>query len=180
MIDVVANRYAQALFEVGEESGKLDVFDEELKAIVDILIDNKDFYEALKSPLIQKYEKKTLLQNVFSNNVNIEILNFLSILVDKDRISMVDKIYEGFKALLNKKNNIIEAVAITAIAMKDEMLEKLRERLSEMTKKTVILKNEVNENVIGGVLIRLGNEEIDGTVKGRLEKLKEELSQVIA
>jgi F-type H+-transporting ATPase subunit delta len=180
MIDVVANRYAQALFEVGEESGKLDVFNEELKAIVDILIDNKDFYEALKSPLIQKYEKKTLLQNVFSNNVNIEILNFLSILVDKDRISMVDKIYEGFKALLNKKNNIIEAVAITAIAMKDDMLETLRDRLSEMTKKTVILKNEVNENVIGGVLIRLGNEEIDGTVKGRLEKLKEELSQVIA
>lgn len=180
MIDAVANRYAQALFEVGEESGKSDVFNEELKAIVGILIDNKDFYEALKSPLIQKYEKKTLLENVFSNNVNIEILNFLSILVDKDRISMIDKIYEGFKALLNKKNNIIEAVAITAVSIKEEILKQLEDKLSDMTKKTVILRNEVNKNVIGGVLIRLGNEEIDGTVKGRLEKLKEELSQVIA
>ena len=180
MIDAVANRYAQALFEVGEESGKSDVFNEELKAIVSILIDNKDFYEALKSPLIQKYEKKTLLENVFSNNVNIEILNFLSILVDKDRISMIDKIYEGFKALLNKKNNIIEAVAITAVSIKEEILKQLEDKLSDMTKKTVILRNEVNKNVIGGVLIRLGNEEIDGTVKGRLEKLKEELSQVIA
>jgi F-type H+-transporting ATPase subunit delta len=180
MIGVVANRYAQALFEVGEESGKLHIFNEELKAIVAILIDNKDFYEALKSPLIQKHEKKTLLGNVFTDNVDIEILNFLSILVDKDRISIVDKIYEGFKALVNKKNNVVEAVAITAIPMKEEMLKQLQDRISDMTKKTVILKNEVNENVIGGVLIRLGNEEIDGTVKGRLEKLKEELSQVIA
>lgn len=180
MIDVVATRYAQALFEVGEESNKLDIFDEELKAIVYILKDNKDFYEALKSPLIQKYEKKTLLESVFSNNVNIEILNFLSILVDKNRISIIDKIYEGFKSLVNNKNNIVEAVAITAIPMKEEKLKQLQDKLSDVTKKTVILKNEVNKNIIGGVLIKLGNEEIDGTVKGRLEKLKEELSQVIA
>jgi F-type H+-transporting ATPase subunit delta len=180
MIDVVANRYAQALFEVGEEANKIDDFNEELKTIADILRDNKDFYEALKSPLIGKNDKNKLIDNVFSNMFSIEMINFLHILVDKNRVSIIDNIYIAFKELVNKKNNIIEAVAITAISIKDEILKQLEDKLSTITKKTVILRNEVNKNVLGGVLIRMGNEEIDGTVKARLDKLKDELSQVIA
>ena len=180
MIDVVSSRYAQALFEVGEESDKLDNFNEELKVIVDILKDNKDFYEALRSPLIGKNEKNKLIDNIFSNMFNVEVLNFLHILVDKNRISIIENIYKTFKELVNKKNNIIEAVAITAISLKEETLKQLEDKLSNITKKTVILRNEVNKNILGGVLIRMGNEEIDGTVKARLDKLKDELSQVIA
>ena len=87
---------------------------------------------------------------------------------------------ESFKALLNDKNNILEGVAITAVPMNEGEVNELQAKLSAKYNKTVVLQNEVDESILGGVLVRLGNEEIDGTVKNRLDKMKEQLSQVIS
>jgi F-type H+-transporting ATPase subunit delta len=82
--------------------------------------------------------------------------------------------------LLNEKNNILEGIVITAVPMKEEEVKELQTKLSAKYNKTVVLENEVDKSVLGGVLVRLGNEEIDGTVKNRLDKMKEQLSQVIS
>ncbi|MCQ4699372.1 F0F1 ATP synthase subunit delta, partial [Paeniclostridium sordellii] len=89
-------------------------------------------------------------------------------------------IKEAYKALLNNKNNNLEGVVITAVPMEGSELNALQAKLSTKYNKTVILKNEIDKSVLGGVLVRLGNEEIDGTVKYRLDKMKEQLSQVIS
>ncbi|GAA0700577.1 F0F1 ATP synthase subunit delta [Paraclostridium ghonii] len=180
MINTIASRYAEALFQVGEESNSTENLYNELKAVVDIIKENKEFSNILKSPIVSKEDKKDLISNVFGSQINKEMLNFMKILADKDRLALIASITEAFKTLLNDKNNILEGIAITALPMKDDELEGLQGKLSAKYNKTVILKNEVDESVLGGVLVRLGNEEIDGTVKNRLDKMKEQLSQVIS
>lgn len=180
MINIVSSRYAEALFQVGEESNSTEKLYDELKAVVDIIIENNEFENILKSPIISKEDKKNLINNIFEKQIDKEMLNFLKILADKDRLSCLADIKEAYKALLNNKNNILEGVVITAVPMEGSELNALQAKLSTKYNKTVILKNEIDKSVLGGVLVRLGNEEIDGTVKYRLDKMKEQLSQVIS
>lgn len=180
MAELVAKRYAGALFEVGTEENKLDIFADELKNIVLIFHENIEFFNILKSPLVSKKEKKELVDTVYKDKVSNEILNFMRILVDKDRISVIKEMSIEYKNLLNQKNNVIEAVAVSAVPLEEAQMEALKVKLSSTTGKNVEITNEVDETILGGILIRMGYEEIDGTVKTRLEKLKKELSQIIA
>lgn len=180
MINIIASRYAEALFQVGEESNSTEKLYNELKAVVDIINVNKEFSNILKSPIVSKEEKKTLITNIFGSTLDNEMLNFMKILADKDRLNLLANMEEAFKALLNDKNNILEGVAITAVPMNEGEVNELQAKLSDKYNKTVVLQNEVDKSILGGVLVRLGNEEIDGTVKNRLDKMKEQLSQVIS
>ena len=180
MINIIASRYAEALFQVGEESNSTEKLYNELKAVVDIINVNKEFSNILKSPIVSKEEKKTLITNIFGSTLDNEMLNFMKILADKDRLNLLANMEEAFKALLNDKNNILEGVAITAVPMNEGEVNELQAKLSAKYNKTVVLQNEVDKSILGGVLFRLGNEEIDGTVKNRLDKMKEQLSQVIS
>jgi F-type H+-transporting ATPase subunit delta len=180
MAKLVASRYANALFEVGISEGTTAALNDELKVIVDLFNENEDFLKILKAPLISKEEKKALVEKIYQDKTSLEMMNFLKVLIDKDRIGIIDEIFIEFNALINESNNILEAVAITAVPMSEKDLNNLKLKLSEAKGKNIILKNEVDKSVIGGVLVKMGNEEIDGTIKTRLEKLKDQLSQIIA
>lgn len=180
MINIIASRYAEALFQVGEENNSTTKLYEELNAVLDILKSDKSFYNVLKSPLISKGEKKDIIENIFNNRVQNDLKNFFKLLIDKERISSLELIHKSFKSLLNEKNNIVEGKAITAIPMSKEEIKKLEENLSNKYNTNIILENVVDKTILGGVLVKLGNKEIDGTIKTRLDNLKQELSQVIS
>ena len=180
MMNIVANRYAEALFQIGEEENLTDMMYKELSDVVNLIKVNQDFFSVLKSPVISKKEKISLIDNIFENKININIKNFLKILIEQDRISFILDISDSYKELLNEKNNILEGFVISAIPMKKEEIKELEEKLSKKYNKNVTLENKVDKSILGGVLVRLGNEEIDGTVKTRLDKMKEQLSQVIS
>ena len=180
MIDIIANRYAEALFELSEEENTTKEIHNELKNILDILKNNKDLDNVLKSPLVAKDEKIQLIEVLFNNKINNNLKNFLKLLVEKGRISSLKSIELTFKELLNEKHNIIEGTVISAIALNNEKIKKLEEKLSKKYNKNVTLENKVDEGILGGVLIRLGNTQIDGSVKTRLDNIKDQLSQVIS
>lgn len=180
MINVIADRYAQALFEVGEETQTTSELYQELKQLVDILNENKDLYNFLKSPLIGRDDKKNVMKNIFENQLSKNMNNFLKIVIDKDRISVIENIQESYKSLLNDKNNILEGTAITAVSLNEKEIKDLEKNLSTKYNKNVTLTNVVDETILGGVLVKLGNEEIDGTIRTRLSKMKKQLSQVIS
>ena len=180
MINVIADRYAQALFEVGEETQTTSELYQELKQLVDILNENKDLYNFLKSPLIGREDKKNVMKNIFENQLSKNMNNFLKIVIDKDRMSAIVNIQESYKNLLNDKNNILEGTAITAVSLNEKEIKDLEKNLSTKYNKNVTLTNVVDETILGGVLVKLGNEEIDGTIRTRLSKMKKQLSQVIS
>ncbi len=180
MINIIGSRYAEALFQVGEENNNTDKLYQELKEVVDVISSNKDLNGVMKSPLVGKEDKKNLIDVILKGQISPEMNNFLKIVIDKDRVLALQSIEKSFKELLNEKNNVLEGTAITAVAMEDSELTNLEAKLSNKYNKKVTLKNIVDETILGGVLVRLGNEEIDGTVKTRLSKMKENLSQVIS
>lgn len=180
MIDIIANRYAEALFELSEEENITKEIYNELNNVVDIVKNNKDLDNVLKSPLVAKAEKVQLIETLFNTKINNNLKNFLKILVEKGRISSLKSIELTFKELLNDKHNIIEGTVISAIALTDEKVKELEEKLSKKYNKNVTLENKVDESILGGVLVRLGNTQIDGSVKTRLDNIKDQLSQVIS
>ena len=95
-------------------------------------------------------------------------------------MSAIEEILKSYKSLLNEKNNVVEGVAITAIAMTTSEIKELEAKLSSRYNKNVTLENKVDESILGGVLVRLGNTQIDGSVKTRLDNIKDQLSQVIS
>ena len=180
MIDVIANRYAEALSQLSEEENITKEIYNELHDVVEVIKNNKELDNVLKSPLVAKNEKTQLIEALFNNKINNDLKNFLKILVEKGRISSLKSIELTFKELLNDKHNIIEGTVISAIALTEKQVKELEEKLSKKYNKNVTLENEVDQSILGGVLVRLGNTQIDGSVKTRLNNIKDQLTQVIS
>lgn len=180
MEGIIAQRYAVSLFEVSQEFNIQNEILNDVKVVKQIFDDNSEFYKILCVPTINKSEKETLLNNIFNERLNIYTLNFLKILSDKGRINCYDEITSYFIKLYNDKNNIKEIVAVTAIPLSDDLAAKLKTKLCEITGKTIVLKNEVDKSLIGGVMLKIDDNQFDGTVKGRLNSLKKALSSQIA
>ncbi|MBC2576311.1 F0F1 ATP synthase subunit delta [Peptostreptococcus canis] len=180
MISQVASRYAEALFQLAEEENKTSEVYSEIFEMNDLIKNNVDLYDVLRSPFISRDEKKNVADRIFTDSVSINSRNFLMVLIDNNRTTELDSIVLSFKNMLNDKNNVSEGKVITAIALTEEQLSELESNLSAKYNRSIKLVNEISEDIIGGVLVKIGNEEIDGTLKTRLDSLKEVLSQVIS
>ncbi len=177
MAKLIAKKYAKALFEITFDEKKYDAVGDELLFILKCLEDEPMLYQVLRNPLVVTSEKKKILDSIFKENISQEVLNFLHIIIDKKREKHIESIVEEYMALTNDVKNIMEAVVITAVPLSDEMSVKLQEILSKSSGKNVRLKNKVDTEIIGGVFVKAGDKVIDGTIKGRLEQMKEQMSQ---
>lgn len=178
MTSQVANRYAQALFDLAVESDVADTMYSQIEDLSNVIYQNKELYSVLRSPLITKDDKKKVIDSIFEEKLDRYTLNFIKVLVDNDRTTEIKNVVEEYKKLLNERNNILEGVAITAIEMDKENLRALEEKLSSKYNKKVILENKIDESIIGGVVVKIGNEEIDSSVRNRLNTLRESLIEV--
>ncbi len=179
MAKLVSRTYSEALFQVALEEKKVDLFLEELVFVVGSLKMHPEFFTLFKSPQINVVEKKEIISEVFKDKLSKEMFNFLKILLDKNRGYYIELIKNEYENMLNKHKGILNAVATTAIPLSDEDSLKLREKLEKMTGKNIKITNKIDESLLGGVLVRIGDKVIDGTIKGRLDEVKESLSQII-
>ena len=179
MEELVAKRYSNALFEVALEGKTLDKTGEELSVITEALKDHQDLFKALKSPLIKPVEKKEIMKSIFETHLSKEILNFVFVLIDKNRSGALPEIGAEYHRLLALHNNTIEAVATTAVSMTKEQITELTEKLTKTSGKTVTLANKVDPSIIGGVFIQMGDKIIDGTLKRRLTEIEDRLKEII-
>lgn len=179
MEKLVSKVYAQALFDVAIESDKLDKFEEELQYINGIFQQHPELNKLYKTPRIDSQDKKEIIAQVFKDGISQEVMNFLKILLDKGRASNFEDIVKDYRRLANAHNNILEAVAITAIPMPDVEKLALENKLSNLTGKVVKLENKIDNSILGGILVRIGDKVIDGTIQSRLDELQENLTKII-
>ena len=173
MYEYLDRRYALALYEVAEEKNKVDEYLQDLREICDLIDNNKEFYEVIKHPQISTKQKKKTFINIFKGNIDEELLSFLLILIEKDRIMYLkEKLNEMEKIDLERKNTL-RGVVKTTIPMKDDQYEKLLSKLEKKYNKKIILERIVDPSILGGIYVRVNNEIMDGTVKLRLEELRE-------
>ncbi|MBF8983764.1 F0F1 ATP synthase subunit delta [Lutibacter sp. B2] len=179
MAELVAKTYAGALYEVGIECGLMEQYAQELSFVRKTFEEYPQLLELCKTPQINKNEKKEIIEKIFKESIHVEVLNFIKILLDKKRMDDFESIQKSYQQLVNDYNNIVEGVAITAIKLKENELKKIEKKLSDLAGKNVKLINEIDPSIIGGVRVRIGEKVLDSTIQSRLNKLREELAQII-
>lgn len=175
MAELASKRYALALFDAGYELEKIDAFKDELTLLKEIFEREDRFLEVLSHPRINKSEKKDLIDEILKDEISEEMLNFLYILIDKRRESNIIDIELEYEQLYNEHKDIVRVAAKTAVPMQDSAKEKLINVLSGKLDKTVRLTNEVDESIMGGMLLQIEDRLIDGSLRGRLEDIGREI-----
>lgn len=173
---LIADRYAEALVKIAKD-GKLtfEKISENLNLIKDILTQSKDLNEVLINPLVSVEDKKEIIEKVFSNEVNILIINFLKVLVDKNRFDAFDEILNSYNKSLDDINNIARIKVTSAVEMSEDARKKLKVKLEEKTRKNVILDLSINSDIIAGLVIKIGDNVIDMSLKHKLEDLSKSI-----
>jgi len=171
----LARKYSKAIFEIAQEEKKLDDYGKELAAVRKDLFRSDEVRSFFQNPQIQPEAKKALLKKCFQGELSDVVYHFLLLLVDKRRIGIFEAIEEDFRTLSNQAQGIVIADITTAQSIGTAQQEKLREKLAAVTGKKVRLRLHENKDIIGGVVVKIGDKRIDGSVTGRLENLKREL-----
>lgn len=180
MAEIVSERYALSLYEIAKQENKVQAFMDELNAICDIFSQNPDFMKVLKNPSIRFAEKQKTLSAVFEGKLDPYVLNFLMLITERHRISLIFEMAEGYKQQYYFEEGICEVTAITAEKMDDALTEKLKNKMCAVTGKKVVLKTVVDESIIGGIVIKVDNKQIDTSVRTRINELAQQLTHVIA
>ena len=173
MFEYLDRRYALALYNVAESKGKVSEYIEDLNTICDIIDTDKNFYKVIKHPQISTKKKKETFIKIFKGHIDEELLSFLLILIEKDRILYIRAKLNQMEKIYLEKNNTLEAVIKTAVPLLDNEYKVLKENLEKKYNKKIIIKAEIDSSLLGGVYVRVGNEIIDGTLKLKLTEMKE-------
>lgn len=172
MYEYLDRRYALALYEVAEEKGKVQQYLQDLHQICNLIETNKDFYEVIKHPQISTKKKKRTFINIFKGHIDEELLSFLLILIEKDRILYLkEKLVEMEKIDLERKNTV-KGLVKTTVPLTEEEFSNLVSTLEKKYNKHIILDQIIDEDILGGIYVRVNNDVIDGTVKSKLDELK--------
>lgn len=173
MYEYLDRRYALALYEVAESKGKVDEYLRDLREICDLVENNHDFHEVIRHPQINTRKKKQTFINIFKGNIDDELLSFLLILIEKDRILYLrEKLIEMEKIDLERKNTL-KGVIKTAVPLLDSEFNELKDIFEKRYDKNIIFEAKVDRKILGGVYIRIGNDVIDGTVKSKIDEMKD-------
>ena len=177
MAELVSDTYATALFETALENNLTDTVKEELNSLFAILTEQSEYAKILSSPIVGMKEKHQLVQSAFAGKICNYILNLILVLIDNNRFSLFFDVVRAFNKLCDKQQNILRATAFTAVALSSDMIEKLQTKLCGLSNKNVILANEVDKTLIGGIVLKYDNMEIDGSVKAQLDEIKKQVKE---
>lgn len=174
---IVAKRYAGALFSYIKESGESPKIWEELDNLAELAVKSLEFANIIKNPVITNEEKLAVFSALKSSGkLTGTLFNFLSLLIDKKRLFLLTEIDAEIKKQILSERGEIKADATFASEADESVKKELEKKLSGLTGKKVLLNSIIDPAVIGGVKIRLGSILYDATIKGQLDKLKASLS----
>ena len=177
----LATRYAQALFVMAKSSP--DGLDKQLQELIKVkgyFDHNLSLKTAVQSPTVPAPIKKSILKRLLDKRVDETTLSFLYVLVDKSRELYVDAILDGYRELLRNERSEVEIHIKTAAPLADAVLSQVQQTLLGYTGKKVELKTEVVPDLLGGMVIQIGDRVIDGSLRRQLLQIQERLTKVSA
>lgn len=175
-ISLTAKNYADALKELGQDN--LISYDDILKnleLIMDICANSKDLSNVLNNPPISDEIKYSIIDEAFKKDINEKITDFIKILIEKKRFNELAGIIQAYKNELDGIKNIQRVEVISAISLKEEFKTRIIEKLQKRLNKTVIANWNVNEDIIGGLVVKIDDDIIDSSLKNKLENLSKNL-----
>ncbi len=174
--ETVARRYASALADVVMKSGETETVRAELKAWEQMIAGNAELENAFGNPSIQASKKEAILENLIRKaNASKTTSNFLRVLLRNGRLTDLSAVNERFEAVLQERSGIVSGEVISAHELDDAARRELMTNLEKLTGKNVKLAFQIDKDIIGGVVTRVGSTVYDSSVRTQLENLREQL-----
>jgi F-type H+-transporting ATPase subunit delta len=172
--DSAPRRFADAAFEIALRDGTVETWRKELDAAAELAASD-DLQRVLANPAIPLDQRMAVAEKVFAS-LSRPVLNLVLLLLKRGRIEQLPRVAAEFRRLDDKRNNIVHAIATGATPLDDAELRAITARLEQMSGSQVALETAVDPDLIGGVVVRIGDRLIDGSVRGRLERLRNQLA----
>ena len=179
MAKLISKTYGDALYELAVERNMVDSLTEEVRALRTILSENTDFSKLMNHPKIVREEKEEIMERVFKGKMADELTGFLKIMIANDRYADVIKTLDYYIARVKELKNIGIAHVTTAVPLNEIQKSNIRQRLIETTKYVEMEMNyKVDESLIGGVVIRIGDRVVDSSIRTKLYELSKDLCKI--
>ena len=177
MSDVrVASRYAKSLIELADEKGILEKVNNDMLLFIGLCKSNRDFAMAIKNPIIQNEKKLAILKKIFQGKVSELTMKFFEIISRKNRETILPTVAEEFHRQYNAYKGIVKATVVTAFPLDSELRARFTKLVKEVFDKEVELVVKVDESMIGGYILTVGDKQIDESINSKLKALKLEFN----
>ncbi len=171
-----ARVYAEALFDVAKEKGKLDSIGADLDQFADAIEGDRDLQAFLFSPRFSSAEKIEGLRQAISG-ADPELVNFLELLIEKHRMPEIFRIRREFDEMWKRENKRIDVTVTSAVELDPAVVAKIGEEIERQTGQKVELASRVDDGILGGIVLQVGNMVLDASIRSRLEKLRKSVAQ---
>jgi F-type H+-transporting ATPase subunit delta len=175
-MEEIAEVYARALFEVAKEHDVLDRVHEELGEFAEALDEDRNLQVFLFSPYFSSEEKRDGVSSIVSE-ADEHVVNFLELLAERHRMPALFRIKREFDSLWAEENQLLPVTVTSAVELDEGLVDEIGEKIEEQTGRKVELSSNVDPDVLGGLMVRVGNMVLDGTVRNRLERLRKQVAK---
>jgi F-type H+-transporting ATPase subunit delta len=173
-MEEIGQVYARALFETAMEHGELDEVQEQLGIWADALGSNKNLQTFFFSPRFSSAEKKDAIRKIIDGG-NERFLNFLELLAERHRLPASFRIRRSFDELWREEHKMLPVEVTSAVELDEGLVRSIGERIQERTGRRIELTSRVDPDIIGGLVLRVGNKVLDASVHGRLQRLRKQI-----
>lgn len=174
-MEEIARTYAQALFDAARDANKLDSVREQLAEFTQAIESNKEFSVFLFSPYFSGEEKRDGLRRVI-DDAEPEFANFLGLLAEKHRLPAIHRIRDRYEVLWAEENKLLPVTVTSATELPHETVEKIGQSVAAQTGRKVELSSRVDDGIIGGIVLQVGNMVLDASIHNRLERLRKQVA----
>ena len=175
-MEEIAQVYARALFEAAQEADKLDEVREQVGAFADALNENQELSVFFFSPYFSTEEKKEGLGKVLDGAEDI-VQNFLELLIEKHRVPAIHRIRREYDALWQEENKLLPVEVTSAIELDEDTVKQIGDQIGERTGRKVQLESRVDPDILGGIVVRVGDRILDASIANRLESLRKQVAR---
>ncbi len=175
MAELVSRRYSTALFDLAVEEGSVDTLYTDAVGLVEVLKTETEFLKVVNHPEVTLAQKEELFKNVFGGKINETFFGFFNVILHKNREEDLLAILQAFVAKCEDYKGIVEAVVVSAKALNDTQVNKIKEKLSQNLNKVIRITTEVDASLIGGMVIYVDGKELDSSVRTYLEEQRKAL-----
>lgn len=179
MAKLISKTYGEAIFELAVSENRVDALTEEIQVVLAALKENQEFSDIMKHPKIIKEEKLQLIETVFKGRVSDELTGFIRLIVEKDRYGQIREIMQYFLDEVKRLKGIGVAYVASALPLKEEQKKQVEEKLLSTTAfQEMEMHYQVDEKLIGGMVIRIGDRVADSSIRTKLTHLEQQLLKI--
>jgi len=175
-VEEIADVYARSLFAVAQEQHKLDTVRDQLGQVADAIAGDRDLQTFFFSPYFSTVEKEEGLKKALVD-VDETVLNFLELLIEKHRMPAIMRIRRVFDRLWERENKVLPVQITSAVSLDPSVVSQLGDRIGEQTGQRVELTASVEPDILGGIVLRVGNQILDASIRNRLEHLRRQVAK---